>query len=1047
MWRKIVTVLVVGLVLGGVVCGQEAEESAEKALVRKIAEDVRAQGPADEKEYLRMVVDAVKAELGPEHSLTLGVMASVAFKFYEAGAYAESREMFEEVLATRLRALGSKHPDTLAAMHGLAILLQAQGDFQGAREMLEEVLASLRRELGAAHPDTLKAMANLANTLYAQGDFQGAREMQEEVLAIRNRELGSVHPDTLKAKVNLAVTLKAQGDYQGAREMEEGVLAIRSLELGPVPPDTLMVMANLAVTLRAQGHFQDARKMQEVVLAGLRWELGATHPSTLTAMADLANTLYALGDLQDAREMEEEVLAIRRRVLGAAHPDTLAAMANLAVTLKAQGDIQDVREMEEEVLAIRRRVLGTTHPDTLVSMHNLASTLYAQEDFRGAREMAEEVLAIRRRVLGAAHPDTLAAIENLAVVMIAQGNTQSAQKMEEEVLAIRRRNLGATHPNTLKSMHNLAVTLKDLKNSGAARLLFEELLQIRQMIFGSDQSLGTEQEYKNLGALAEVYRALKEPAQAARRYLEALDALEAQIRRLAAAEDVRSQFKQKHEATYLEALKTLLLLERNEEAHHVLERFRAQGVLSLLAKRDIVLAKVPPDLEERRRDLDTQYDATVIVRDKLDPNKQQDAFAAVLKEQQEIRHERERLKAETRRRAPAVAEIEDPRPLTVEQIRPILEPGTLMLSYMVGPEKTYLFTLSRDDEIIVHEIDINEITLWKQVARFFGQLRQSTAPRTETSMAGMASWLYDKLFGDVSEQIAKSERVLVIPDGPLFYLPFGALVGPAGSYLAELKPVHSVVSATVYGHLLNRRPADANRPTRIAAFGDPLYPKGPVEKNATVRTAMERGAFDGGLLPLPSSEREVVEIGKLYPSARTFLGKDATEENVKALATGADVVHLAVHGVADPVTPLDSFVALSVTDEPGSENGLLQAWEIYERVRLDADLVVLSACETAFGPERDGEGLLSLSRAFQVAGARTVVASLWSVADESTAELMIRFYGHLKDGKPKDEALRAAQLEFLAGPVTFVDSKGKEVTRDFSSPYYWAAFQVIGDRK
>ncbi len=127
-------------------------------------------------------------------------------------------------------------------------------------------------------------------------------------------------------------------------------------------------------------------------------------------------------------------------------------------------------------------------------------------------------------------------------------------------------------------------------------------------------------------------------------------------------------------------------------------------------------------------------------------------------------------------------------------------------------------------------------------------------------------------------------------------------------------------------------------------------------------------------------------------------------------------------------------------------NGLLQAWEIFERVRLDADLVVLSACNSGLGQEQDGEGLIGLSRAFQYAGARTVAATLWSVADDTTAALMIRFYQHLRDGKPKDEALRAAQIELLRGPIE-VRKDGRTVERDASAPYYWAAFQIIGDWK
>jgi CHAT domain-containing protein len=131
--------------------------------------------------------------------------------------------------------------------------------------------------------------------------------------------------------------------------------------------------------------------------------------------------------------------------------------------------------------------------------------------------------------------------------------------------------------------------------------------------------------------------------------------------------------------------------------------------------------------------------------------------------------------------------------------------------------------------------------------------------------------------------------------------------------------------------------------------------------------------------------------------------------------------------------PLNSALALTIREDPGEgqDNGLLQAWEIFERMRLDAELVTLSACDSALGREAGGEGLVGLTRAFQYAGARSVVASLWSVADRSTAELMRSFYGQLKAGKSKDEALRAAQMELMRGR--------------FSHPFYWAGFQLAGD--
>jgi CHAT domain-containing protein len=177
----------------------------------------------------------------------------------------------------------------------------------------------------------------------------------------------------------------------------------------------------------------------------------------------------------------------------------------------------------------------------------------------------------------------------------------------------------------------------------------------------------------------------------------------------------------------------------------------------------------------------------------------------------------------------------------------------------------------------------------------------------------------------------------------------------------------------------------------------------------------------------------VEAIAGLYPRAEVYLGSEATEERAKALGPEARLIHFACHGLLDERFPLNSALALSVP-EPGAEgrdNGLLQAWEIFESVRLDADLVTLSACDTALGREMGGEGLVGLTRAFQYAGARSVLASLWSVADLSTARFMQSFYGHLRAGMTKDEALRAAQLEQV---------------RD-SHPFHWAAFQLTGDWK
>jgi CHAT domain-containing protein len=253
----------------------------------------------------------------------------------------------------------------------------------------------------------------------------------------------------------------------------------------------------------------------------------------------------------------------------------------------------------------------------------------------------------------------------------------------------------------------------------------------------------------------------------------------------------------------------------------------------------------------------------------------------------------------------------------------------------------------------------------------------------------------------------------------------------------ESKPIHIVASAAVYKELKETRPKQPSAaPMALLAVGDPVYPAGIEKQEASgdpqVQAALRRGLR---LVPLPASRNEVKEIAGIFPGTRTLLGPAATEEAIKSLAPQARRLHFACHGLLDERFPLNSALALSIPKNPeqGRDNGLLQAWEIFEELRLDADLVTLSACDSGLGKEIGGEGLVGLARAFQFAGARSVLASLWSVSDVSTAGLMKDFYGHLRNGRTKDEALRAAQVDQIRGKP------------GSAHPFYWAAFQLTGD--
>jgi CHAT domain-containing protein len=382
-----------------------------------------------------------------------------------------------------------------------------------------------------------------------------------------------------------------------------------------------------------------------------------------------------------------------------------------------------------------------------------------------------------------------------------------------------------------------------------------------------------------------------------------------------------------------------------------------------------------------------------------------------------------------------------PRPSDLAQAARLLGEGTLLVSFAVLRERTALFALAGgagEPSLQVHLLPVAETRLRQEIETLRDLLVSPRASaQGRAALARRLASMHDRLLGPVREQIGRSRRLLVLPDGPLHLLPFGALIVSSADrprYLVEDLPVARAQAVT----LLAAPDPPGGRPSSpLVAFGAPAVDPAPV--------------------PLPRARAEVEALGRLYAAeGRVFVGAEASEARVKALAGGARRLHFACHGLTDDRFPLDSHLALSPSADGGSrEDGLLRASEICEQLTLSADVVVLSACETALGAELAGAGLLGLTYAFQLAGAHSVVASLWPVPDRSTESLRLALHERLRVGEDAPGALRWAQLELLhasrrapaGGRWRLLPWRwGDDRPADASHPYYWAAFQLFGDR-
>ncbi|HEX3131106.1 MAG TPA: CHAT domain-containing protein, partial [Thermoanaerobaculia bacterium] len=712
---------------------------------------------------------------------------------------------------------------------------------------------------------------------------------------------------------------------------------------------------------------------------------------------------------------------------------TLNQLGSLA---EKRGDFAAAEDHHRSALYITEKLAHGTSDTSYESVYNLWN-LAAVEQRKGDLAKADEYLQRIMEVESRISPESYAigvAYFYRALFAAEQGNMVLAQELQGRALAI----LEKQAPGSLRvsdSLDSLGAIAFERGDLPKAEELFQRALAIRDQIAPGSTRLGV-----SLNNLGRVYRRAGRLAMAADYLCSATEAFDKQRKTLGGTIEGGSAFSGTTAEYYRDCLAALIDISRPEEALRVLERGRARSFLDLLAERDLSwTADLPPELARDRKLTNSEYDRTQAALERLSPARDQAEIDRLLVRLREFRARQEDLAAKIRQISPRAAAVHDPKPLDLAGARDALDPGTLLLAWSIGRERSFLFVIQppgTNPGLEVLPLAVSDQALRERVGIFLNLLQRADSDRA--ALSGQARELYDLLLRPAEARIVAAKRLLISPDGPLHILPFAALVHD-GHYLAEKKPIHTVISATVYAELKRSRRERSSTPQQVelAAFGDPSYPPLPSGQlsavHAEVRAAVGRGL---ALTPLPSTREEVRDIAALYPEARTFLGTEATEERAKSIGKDARYLHFACHGLLDERFPLNSALALTIPVSPGEsqDNGLLQAWEIFERVRLDADLVTLFACDTALGQEMGGEGLLGLTRAFQYAGARSVLASLWSVSDISTAALMKRFYGYLRKGRSKDEALRAAQADLIR-------------SQGFSHPYYWAAFQLTGDWK
>ncbi|MCH9649682.1 MAG: CHAT domain-containing protein [Deltaproteobacteria bacterium] len=901
------------------------------------------------------------------------------------------------------------------------------------------------------------ALTRLGDVNSDAGDLPEARANYQ-----RSLEIGTLFAPkawfTVRPLRGLAMVSIFQGELLRA---EEFLLEARNIieEMAPESIAEARLLYSLGSVALSRGELNKAQSRNEKAVRILEKKSPFSHWKAL-ALLVLSRVAQDRGHLEAAAELVSRasvVWAERSRPGFTA----MAVESHRGTVLADMGDWEGGRRALEKALNIARQLFPGS-PREAAGFGRLSRLALNQGDTASARDYLLRALEVQERTV----PDSLdmaSTFNLLGMLDVEQGKISSGKAFHTKALELRQH----LAPNSLKE----AESLEQLGKISLEQGNFLEAESLQRKAHGLYQLLApyTELAAASFHQLGRISRQRGEPEAAAGHFLIAIDILDRVGRRIGHSRSSRLEFRSRNSRYFKEAISLLVDQGREREAFHVLERSRSRTFLELLAEREFDFSdQLPPEIEESRSKLAMEFDRAMERLRDPSLNEDKESFDSTREKLKELRRRAQEIEVEIRRTNPGIADLQYPTPLDFTATQGTLDPGTALLAFSLGKTESHVFFIDAKKGLRVQSLEVGEEEVRLRVEEF--RKAVSTARTVEGFGFKRFRWassvLFETLLGPVHEWLSEAERLLILPDGALYTLPFAALVRefsePQGGtsewqYLVEWKPLHQISSATVFSQLKKMRERvslgkEENGWPFIAAFGDPSFgsetgneAEGREISDFRVRNANHRGFFDWS--PLPHTRHEVIRIGEIFPNVQTFLGEDATEERVKSLGPLPHIIHFATHAFVDDTMPMASALVFSLPEgfPKDRENGLLQMWEIFEQVRLDADLVVLSACETGLGEIRGGEGLIGLTRAFQYAGARSVLASLWRVEDQATAELMIRFYSHLRLGRSKDDALRAAQMDFLQGLIKVEDEEGAVIERDYSAPYYWAAFQLYGD--
>lgn len=899
------------------------------------------------------------------------------------------------------------------------------------------VAARLNDKTGAA-----LILIGVGNARYLQGDYAQADVAYRQSLKLAE-EAGS-KVDTARALSSIGTLLNTQGDQTQALEYQLRSLKLRE-ELGDKAGISTS-LGNIGGIYYLLGSYEQALEYQ---LRGLKLseELGDKQ-GIAVALNNVGAVYLIQGDYARSLEMRQKSLKMREE--SGDKSGIAQALTSMGLVYYELGNYQQALDVYQRGLQLSNEIGRKALTAGILT--NIGDVYYAEGDFAQAREFLQKSLKMYQET--GDKPGIAASLNNLGSVYNDQGDYTHALESLQQAYTL---------AEELGYEHVIGSTLTNIAHTYQYQGEYQKSLDYAsRAVTLSRQSNNTAVLWQALTAAGNAHVALKQYNFARQSFADAISLIEKLREQIAGGERGQQRFFESKVSPYYAMIDLLIKQQDQTQALFYAERAKGRVLLDVLSNGRVNITKAMTS-EELARDRTLTSEIKVL---NTQISRLQSASDSAELSRLTARLEKARLEYEAFQVNLYAAHPElkvqrgEAHTLSLNEAAKLLpDDKTALLEYVVGDNNSYLFVLTKAPRqnsaqpvtLKVYPLNLKAGALAQQSENF----RRRIAERDLTVKAP-AQQLYDLLIMPAEKQLQGVSQLIIVPDGPLWEMPFQALHRGQKGYLLESYAVSYVHSFSVLLEMYRKEAGvslarSGPRPTgaqtvrtsasppnksqpELLALGNPVLNKETVAKD---------GLWRGGevLRPLPDAEREVNTLGKLYGLTRSKIltGDKATEEEVKAEAGKYPLLHFATHSILDDRNPMYSRILLSYAGDSAQEDGLLEAWELM-KLDLNAEMIVLSACQTARGRVGAGEGMIGMSWALFVAGSPTVIVSQWKVDSARTTDLMLEFHQNLlrrKSGNQpamtKAEALREAALKLLHG--------------QYNHPAYWAGFVLIGNEQ